>query len=368
MLEVVISKRFPGFSLNVAFTAGEKIIVLFGPSGSGKSLTLRAIAGILQPDAGSIVIDGHRVYDSRLRIALPPQARRIGYVPQHYALFPHLTAAQNIAFGLRGLSRWHQQERVATLVELLELQGLEGRYPRELSGGQQQRVALARALAIEPRLLLLDEPFAALEAPLREALRQELGQIQSRLGVRIVLVTHDLADAFVLGQRLIIYDRGQVIQQGTQEEIFFHPATRRVAELVGMGNILPAVVEQSDAWTLWLRWQGYRIAAPPAPVTVGAPVYLCIRPAQILIVRPDRLAQRERENLLPCAIVERRLRADTYTLYLRLAQSQAAYDLELALPVYVYHRLALDSEQQILVELQRRYLHVIPRDAPLPSI
>lgn len=139
------------------------------------------------------------------------------------------------------------------MVELLELRGPEGRYPRELSGGQQQRVALARALAIEPRLLLLDEPFAALEVPLREALRQELLQLHTRLGVRIVLVTHDLTDAFVVGQCLIVYDRGQVIQQGTQEEIFFHPGTRRVAELVGMGNILPAVVEQNDACTLWLR-------------------------------------------------------------------------------------------------------------------
>lgn len=368
MLEVVIQKRLAGFQLNVAFTAGEKIIVLFGPSGSGKSLTLRAIAGIIQPDAGSVVIDGHRVYDSHLGTALPPPARRVGYVPQHYALFPHLTAAQNIAFGLRGLPRWQRRERVATLVELLELRGLEGRYPRELSGGQQQRVALARALAIQPRLLLLDEPFAALDVPLREALRQELLQIQTRLGVRVVLVTHDLTDAFVLGQRLIIYDGGQVIQQGAQEEIFFHPATRRVAELVGMGNILPAVVEQSEAHTLWLRWQGYRIAAPPAPLAAGSPVYLCIRPTQILIVRPDRFAQRERENLLSCTIVDRRLRADTYTLHLRLDHSEADYDLELALPAYVYHRLALDVEQQVVIELRRQYLHVMPRDAPSPPI
>lgn len=364
MLEIAIRKQFDGFRLEVAFRLEEDIGVLFGPSGSGKSLTLQAIAGTFQPDAGRVVINGRTIYDSARGLILSPQERHIGYVPQNYALFPHLTAEKNIRFGLVGLPRGGRNQRVAEMVDLFGLQGLEHRRPRELSGGQQQRVALARALAGHPRLLLLDEPFAALDAPLRGVLRQELVQIQKRLGIQILLVTHDLADAFVLGQQVIVYDGGRVIQQGTRDDVFFRPATSRVAEFIGTQNILPAIVEQVEEHTLWLRWQGRRVAVAPASLTVGTPVYLCVRPTQILVVRPDRLAERERENLFSCAVVGHQTHAETYTLYLRLACSSADYDLELVLPAYVYHRLALDTTQHILIELRRQYLHVIPREVP----
>jgi molybdate transport system ATP-binding protein len=363
MLEVAVRKRLDGFQLEVAFTADTGLVVIFGPSGAGKSLTLQAIAGTFAPDTGRIVINSQTVYDSTRQINLPPQVRQVGYVPQHYALFPHLTAKENISFGLLHLSRREQEQRVNELLELFALRGLERRHPRELSGGQQQRVALARALAVQPRLLLLDEPFAALDAPLRGALRQELAQVQARWGITMLIVTHDLADAFALGQRVVVYDRGRVIQQGTREEVFFHPATRRVAEFVGTGNIFPAVVERAEAGTLWLRWQDQRIAAAPAPFAPGAPVYLCVRPTQILIVRPDRLAERERENLLCGRIVSEMMQAETYTLHMRLDHSDAAHDLEIALPAYVYHRLSLDTEKRLMVELRRQALHIISRDA-----
>jgi molybdate transport system ATP-binding protein len=363
MLEVSLQKRLDGFQLNAAFMAESGLAVMFGPSGAGKSLTLQAIAGTFPPEAGRIVIDGQIVYDSAQRINLPPQARRVGYVPQHYALFPHLTAQENIGFGLVHLARPEQERRIGELIELFDLRGLEHRRPRELSGGQQQRVALARALAVQPRLLLLDEPFTALDAPLRGALRQELAQVQARWRITMLIVTHDLADAFALGQQVIVYDGGRVIQQGTQEDVFFRPRTHRVAEFVGTGNILPAVVERAEAETLWLRWQGYDIAAAPAPLAPGAPVHLCIRPPQILVVPPDRLAERKRENLLSCVIVSKQMQTETYTLYLRLDGSTAAHDLELNLPAYVYHRLSLDTEKRVMIELRRQVLHVIPRDA-----
>jgi molybdate transport system ATP-binding protein len=362
MLEVAVGRRLDGFRLEVAFAADKGLVVLFGPSGAGKSLTLQAIAGTFLPETGRIVIDGQTVYDSTRQINLPPQARHVGYVPQTYALFPHLTAKENISFGLMRLSRREREQRVRELFELFDLRSLEHRRPRELSGGQQQRVALARALAVQPRLLLLDEPFAALDAPLRGALRQELAQVQKRWGITMLIVTHDLADAFALGQRVIVYDDGRVIQQGTREEVFFHPATHRVAEFVGTGNILPAVVEQVEEERLWLRWQGQRIATTPAPFAPGTPVYLCIRPTQILIVRPDRLAERERENLLCGRIVREMIQAETYTLHMRLNRSDAEYDLEIVLPAYVYHRLSLDAEKRLMVELRRQALHVIARD------
>src|SRR5262249_16066790 len=152
------------------------------------------------------------------QINFPPQARRVGYVPQHYALFPHLTAKENISFGLVHIPRHRQEQRTSELIELFDLRGLEHRRPRELSGGQQQRIALRRPLTVHRRPVLLDEPFAALDAPLRGALRQELAQVQERWGITTLIVTHDLADAFALGQRVIVYDGGRVIQQGTREE------------------------------------------------------------------------------------------------------------------------------------------------------
>jgi molybdate transport system ATP-binding protein len=361
MLEVALRKQFDGFRLDVAFTAEQAFVVLFGPSGSGKSVTLQAIAGIVEPESGSIKLDGQTLYDHTSRINAPPQARRVGYVPQHYALFPHLTVEKNIGFGLTSLSRREQLQRITELIELFSLQGLTQRRPHELSGGQRQRVALARAVAIRPRLLLLDEPFAALDAPLRGSLRQELLQLQERLNLKILMVSHDLTDAFTLGQQIVVYDSGRVIQQGTRDEIFFHPATRRVAELVGTGNILPAVVEHSEKDTLWLRWQGRRVATSPAPLAPGTAVFLCVRPTQILVVRSDRLTERARENLFTGHIVSERLQGEMYTLLLRLDESAAPHDLEIAMPGYVYHRLSLDTEKRLTVELRRQVLHVMPR-------
>jgi molybdate transport system ATP-binding protein len=317
----------------------------------------------MHPDAGRIVIDSQTVYDSEQHLDLPPQVRRVGYVPQHYALFPHLTAAANISFGLAHLSRHEREHRVSEMITLFGLQGLEHRRPRELSGGQQQRVALARALAVQPRLLLLDEPFAALDVSLREALREELVQVQTRTGITVVMVTHDLPDAFALGQRIIVYEAGRVIQQGTREEVFFHPATRRVAELVKTRNVLPAVAEHSEGDTLWVHWQGHHLAVPAHPITPGTPVDLCIRPTQILIIRPDRLRERERVNLLSGTIVREQMHSETYTLHLRVDGSQVASDLEITLPGYVYHRLALDVDKRVVVELRKQVLHVMPRNS-----
>lgn len=360
MLDIVLRKTLERFQLDVAFQADDGLIVLFGPSGSGKSLTIQAVAGIVQPDTGRIVLDSQALYDSARGLSLPPQKRRVGYVPQQYALFPHLTVADNIGFGLTTLSRRTRAVRVGELLDAFAMQGFEQRLPHQLSGGQQQRVALARALAVQPRLLLLDEPFAALDAVLRETLRQELLQVQARWHIRMLLVTHDLADVYALGQRVIVYDGGRVLQQGTRDEVFFRPVNRRVAEFVRTGNILPAVVEQAEAETLWLRWHGHRLASAPQPLAPGTLVDICIRPTQVLIVRPDRLTSRPRENILTGQIVGMAMHTETYTLQMRLDCSQEAYDLDIVLPGYVYERLALRPGIPLTVELRRQALHVIP--------
>ena len=361
MLEVALRKRLGDFQLDAAFAAPGGLITLFGPSGSGKSLTLQAIAGTIEPDEGRVSLDGQPIFDSSSGLNLPAQKRRVGYVPQHYALFPHLSVADNIGFGLARLPRETRRQRVAELLRNFDLEALAERQPRQLSGGQQQRVALARALAVQPGLLLLDEPFAALDAALRGALRQELAQVQKRWNISMLIVTHDLSDVYALGQRVIVYDDGRVIQQGTREEVFFRPTSRRVAEFVQTGNILPAVVEGVDGETLWLRWRGHFLATKAHAMAPGTPVYVCIRPTQILIVRPDRSAARERQNVVSGTIVHTDMQAETYTLHLRLDGSEAVYDLEIVLPGYVYHRLAIQTTPQLDVELNPRHLHVIPR-------
>jgi|GEM_PF-81348 ABC-type sulfate/molybdate transport systems ATPase subunit len=232
-LAVMARRRLPGFTLDVAFAVPTGLTVLFGPSGAGKSLTLQALAGLCPLDAGRITLGDVVLHDSAAGIWVPPQQRRIGYVPQSYALFPHMTVAQNIAFGLPVRGR-RMARRVAELVSLMRLDGLEGRRPAQLSGGQQQRVALARALAADPWLLLLDEPFSALDAAVREVLREELVDFHRQTDVPIVLVTHDAQEARAVADTVVVLQDGRVMQVGPRDTVFRAPCTRAVAALVGM--------------------------------------------------------------------------------------------------------------------------------------
>ncbi|WP_431637146.1 ABC transporter ATP-binding protein [Dyella sp. KULCS107] len=208
------------FSLELAFRSDSQRVVLFGPSGSGKSLTLRAIAGLMRPDAGHVGVRGRTLFDDFRGVDVPARARRIGYVFQDYALFPHLTVAQNVAFGLtpslRQPSRRNVPEAARRWLDAFELEGLANRYPAQISGGQQQRVALARALAPQPELLLLDEPFAALDPPLRGRLRDELVALQSRLDVQMLVITHDPADVEALGQHVLEIREGRLYRDSAR--------------------------------------------------------------------------------------------------------------------------------------------------------
>lgn len=202
------------FSLDVAFSSASKRIALFGPSGAGKSLTLRAVAGLLRPDAGRIEVNGRVLFDSEARVSVAPQARRVAYLFQDYALFPHLTVAQNIAFGSR--RGWLNPPRRAVSadarrwVDAFELGAIVGSYPSEISGGQKQRVALARALMLKPDILLLDEPFSALDSQLRGKMRQELNTLQRQLDVPMLLITHDPADVDALADEVFEVRDGKV--------------------------------------------------------------------------------------------------------------------------------------------------------------
>jgi molybdate transport system ATP-binding protein len=204
------------FSLEVSFASDQDVVVLFGPSGAGKSLTLQAIAGLTTPDAGRIVVGERVLFDASRNLTIPARHRDIGYVFQDYALFPHLTVAKNVAFGLKRAWPWYlcrpDRLRLEEVLEIFELAPLRDSLPRDLSGGQRQRVALARVLIRRPSLLLLDEPFSALDALLRGRMRQELLRVQERFNLPVILITHDPEDVAALAQTVVVYDAGRIRQ------------------------------------------------------------------------------------------------------------------------------------------------------------
>ncbi len=261
-----------------------EFVSFLGPSGCGKTTTLRMIAGFERPTGGSIKIDGQEITDR------PPNQRNIGMVFQSYALFPNMTVAQNIGFGLKVRKQPAEaiQKRVGELLELIHLSGRGSRYPYELSGGMQQRVALARALAIEPHLLLLDEPLSALDAKIRISLRNEIRSIQRQLGITTVYVTHDQEEALSLSDRVVVMSEGRIEQVGSPFEIYNFPTTSFVAKFVGTLNVVTATIVDGPAGRLSIDGQEIQAASPVSGAT-GAAVSLAIRPERVhLEDGPDR--------------------------------------------------------------------------------
>lgn len=218
-LQVRIEHSYAAWRLQVDFASGPQIVVLFGPSGCGKSTTLNCIAGLIEPKAGFIGINGLTYFDSEKKVNLRPQERHIGYVFQAHPLFPHLDVKQNILFGIEHLPRPLQEEKLQQLLALLHLEGLSDRKPEQLSGGQMQRVAVARALAINPKLLLLDEPFSALDRNLRTELARELKRLQAALQIPVVFVTHSSYEARLLADRIVFMDDSGRSRQGSLDDL-----------------------------------------------------------------------------------------------------------------------------------------------------
>jgi molybdate transport system ATP-binding protein len=231
-ISVEIVKQVNGFKLEVDWRIENELAVFFGYSGAGKSLTLQLIAGLLEPDAGRIAANNQVLFDSWEQVNVPPQRRHLGYVFQDLAIFPHMTVQQNIAYGAAGLSRVERRHRVVEMLKIFHLEGLADKPPAEISGGQKQRVALARALIRRPQALLLDEPFSALDNPLRREMRQHLKKIHAEFQIPVILVTHDLLEAATLAETLFIYHEGKIIQRGSPQEIISRPQTPEVAALV----------------------------------------------------------------------------------------------------------------------------------------
>jgi molybdate transport system ATP-binding protein len=231
-LSIDITKRVNGFFLDTRWEIGNELAVLFGYSGAGKSLTLQLIAGLMKPDSGIIASKGKIYFDHDNGIDVPPQHRSFGYVFQDLALFPHMTVKENILYGAKGVAQEEKMERLAAMVESFRLNTLENKLPSEISGGQKQRVAFARALIRRPDVLLLDEPFSALDNPLRVEMRAFLVQVRRDFDIPVVMVTHDVFEAYTMPDTLIVCVDGRAVQKGSPAEVFSNPATEEVKELV----------------------------------------------------------------------------------------------------------------------------------------
>ena len=236
MIEAVIKKDFGSFTLDVDFQAENEILALLGGSGSGKSMTLRAIAGIVTPDSGRIVVNGVTLFDSEKKINLPPQKRRVGMLFQNYALFPTMTVFQNIMTGVRAGTRAEKAAAAKDAVQRFQLHGLESRIPAELSGGQQQRAALARILVGQPEILMLDEPFSALDSHLRDRMEQEVMSIVRDFGGTTLLVSHSRDEVYRMADRIAVYNDGRIDAIGEKHALFSDPKTYTAALLTGCKN------------------------------------------------------------------------------------------------------------------------------------
>lgn len=315
-LIVDIQKKLPSYWLDVKFTAEDAALGILGSSGAGKSMTLRCIAGIETPTSGSIILNNRILYDSRRGINLPSRERNLGFLFQNYALFPHLTVAQNVGYGLKGKPKAVIQQRVAGQLTALKLADCCDRYPHQLSGGQQQRVALARALATEPDLLLLDEPFSALDTHLRSELEKLLINTLSRYSGLALFVSHNLEEAYRICQNLLVLSAGKVIAAGEKQTIFDHPGSLTVAQLTGCKNysrIQPITSKKIQA----LDWNCLLSTVDPVSIEH---THVGVRAHQIIFLENLSLEQPSRANTIPAWLAWTSETPHHMTLYLKLGE------------------------------------------------
>jgi molybdate transport system ATP-binding protein len=311
MIQVRIGKRYPAgtesspFRLDVEFHASDGVTVLFGASGAGKTLTLDSIAGFARPDSGRILLDDRILFDADARVFLRPQDRNCGYVFQNYALFPHMTLRGNLGFAAERLPRLERHRRVNEILERFRIAEFAGRYPHEVSGGQKQRCSIARALIVHPRLLLLDEPARGMDVTLRNDLHEVLRELRQDYKLPILMVTHDLDAALAVGDEMLVYDAGKIVQRGKPSSVLRNPSSEGMARLFGYATFLPAEIVKLDParGRSVVRFLGHEFSSSYYPgLLIGDRVTLCARPDEL------RLAEGPGENRIAAAVerIERR--------------------------------------------------------------
>jgi len=343
-----------------------ELLALVGPSGSGKSTVLRCIAGLHRPSQGRVECGRASWLDRERGIALLPQHRRVGMVFQNYSLLPHLSAQDNVALALWQLPPGQRAAQAREWLARVHLHGLERQFPAQLSGGQQQRVALARALARtmtvtdEPAVLLLDEPFSAVDQVTRRKLQQELARLRRELSIPIVLVTHDLDEARMLADRMVLLHHGVSLQSGPPEEVMTRPANAAIAHLVGLGNLFEGIVGGPDAnGKLVLEWLGRRLEVARNPgFAQGDKVNWVIPPEGILLHRSDRPSRGEAENPVSGRVVDCVVLGPYTQIMLRPESDQGKLPLTFSVPTHVAqrNRVAVGSVARITLLAQAIHL------------
>jgi molybdate transport system ATP-binding protein len=334
-----------------------ELLALVGPSGSGKSTILRCIAGLHSTAEGAIRCNDATWFDAAAGENQPTQARRIGFVFQNYALFPHLSALENVAAALGGLTFAERAARARELLARVHLDGLEQRKPAALSGGQQQRVAVARALARDPAVLLLDEPFSAVDQVTRRKLQQELARLRTDLAIPMLRVTHDLDEARMLADRMVILHRGRTLQAGTPDEVMTRPQSAAIARLVGLHNLFEGVLAQ-DGGGLKLEWLGRKLEVARIEGKPGARVSWVIPPEGVLLHRRERPSRGEAENPVP-GVVQDCLRLGPFT-QIRLVPDGGGEPIAFTVPSHVAERNDIAPGAAARVTLLAESIHLMP--------
>jgi molybdate transport system ATP-binding protein len=347
--------RGNAFTVDVDIRATGGVTVLFGHSGAGKTTILRAVAGILNPDSGRIALDGKVYFDSAAGICLPVRQRRIGYVFQDRVLFPHLTAEQNVLYGIRERTRHTARQRAQELLAMLGVDGTARRYPNELSGGEQQRVALARALAYEPAIMLLDEPLSAVDVATRTRLLEEISSIQRQSEIPFVYVTHNHSEAVRLGDAMYVIDKGRVVQKGTPLDIFNSPKSAPVARVVGTENVFVGEIvdhKPADGTTI-IDLGSCRLETPFNNMAVAGRVTVGIRSEDIIISR-EYLTQTSARNVLKGSV--RRIIRDADKAELVIS---SGVDFKVSITPATVRILDLDVGSEIYMLIKARAIHFL---------
>jgi len=342
----------------------DEVLALVGPSGSGKSTVLRCIAGLNRPTRGRIVCRGEVWLDTEKGVRVAPRHRRVGMVFQSYALFPHLTAIENVMEALGDRSRATRRGEARRLLDLVHLAGLEERKPGALSGGQQQRVAVARALARDPEVLLLDEPFSAVDKATRQKLYRELAELRQKLRMPVVLVTHDLDEAILLADRLCILHRGRTLQEGAPFEILARPASVDVARLIDLRNVFEGrVIEhRASAGITRVSWGPYVLEAKYQPAFAeGETVAWAIQTAKVILHRRDRPSRGDRENPIGGGVEEFIPLGETASVAMKV-DGIPELPLFMSIPLHVAARNRIALGERVTVSLLAEGIHLMPPD------
>ena len=347
--------------LDVDFSCGSgAILVILGPSGSGKTTILRSIAGLYRPQNGEIVTKGESWFDSEKNLHLATQQRKTGMVFQDYALFPHLNALKNICISISHLGASAQVKKAEALLEKVNMHGLGSRYPHQLSGGQQQRIALARALARDPKVLLLDEPFSAVDQQTRRKLLRELMQLRTQVDIPIIHVTHDLNEARRIADNICIIHHGKTLQIDTPPRVMSKPLNKNVAHLLGHYNIFSAKIEKHDeeANLTYIRWYEYLLEAPFQPgLNIGEEIDWVIPAENLILHRKDRPSKGERENPVSGEIIEFIPMGESTSVTLKAQGTESV--LTMSVPSHVAHRNGLECGMTASVSLLSESIHLM---------